>query len=104
LVSTGVGPAFLAAHGNALLLSGGTLLRDGGGACLRAALLAASGVAVGSLLRSQVAGGATVLVWTLAGETDLGALVPSASPYLPFNAARSMSGVGSFAGGTAGAP
>jgi len=103
VVSTGVGLAFLAAHGDALLLSVGTLLRDGAGACLGAGLLAVGGVAVGSLLRSQVAGVVTVLVWTLAGETGLGALFPSASPYFPFNAARSLSGVSSFAGETAAA-
>lgn len=104
LVSAGIGLAFLAARGDPLLLTTATLLRDGGGTCLGAALLAATGVGVGSLLRSQVAGVVTVLIWSLAAEGGLGALFPTASPYFPFSAARSMGGVSSFAGGTAAAP
>jgi ABC-2 type transport system permease protein len=104
LVSAGIGGAFLAAQGDTFLLSTATLLRDGVGTCLGAGLLAAVGVGVGSLLRSQVAGVVAVLIWALAGEGGLGALFPSASPYFPFSAARSMGGVSSFAGGTAAAP
>ncbi len=104
VVSTGVGLTVLAALGDARLLPVGTLLQDGAGACIGAGLLAAGGVAVGCLLRSQVAGVVSVLVWTLAGEAGLGALFPTSSPYFPFNAARSLSGVTSFAGGTAAAP
>jgi ABC-2 type transport system permease protein len=104
LVSAGIGVAFLAAQGDTFLITTATLLRDGVGTCLGAGLLATVGVGVGSLLRSQVAGVVTVLIWALAGEGGLGALFPAASPYFPFNAARSMGGVSSFAGGTVAAP
>ena len=104
LVSTVIGLVFLAVKGDVLLLSTGTLLSDGAGACLGAGLLAAAGVGVGSLVRSQVAGVVSVLIWSLAVEGGLGALFPTASPYFPFSAARSMGGVTSFAGGVAAAP
>ena len=104
LVSAGIGLAFLAAKGDAVLLSTETILSDGAGACLGAGLLAAAGVGVGSLLRSQVAAVVSVLIWSLAAEGGLGALFPTASPYFPFAAARSLGGVTSFAGGVAAAP
>ncbi len=104
LVSAGIGAAFLAVQGDTFRVATTTLLADGAGTCLGAGLLAAAGVGVGSLLRSQVAAVVTVLIWSLAAEGGLGALFPSASPYFPFNAARSMDGVNSFAGGTAAAP
>lgn len=104
LVSAGIGLAFVAANNDTLLLSSATLLRDGAGAVLGAGLLAAMGVAVGALIRSQVAAIVLVLIWSLAGEPGLGALFPTASPYFPFSATRSLGGVTTFAGGVGAGP
>ena len=62
------------------------------GHLLAGALLAAIGVGVGSLLRSQLAGVIGVFVWTIVIESLLGGLFPAIRPYLPYTAATTLSG------------
>jgi ABC-2 type transport system permease protein len=57
-----------------------------------AALLAAIGVALGSLIRSQLAVVIGVFVWTIVIESLLGALFNAVQPYLPYTAATTLAG------------
>jgi hypothetical protein len=61
-------------------------------ATLAGGLLAALGVAVGSLVRSQLTAVVGALVWSLLLESVLGGIFGSASPYLPFTAASTLGG------------
>jgi hypothetical protein len=58
-----------------------------------AALLAALGVGLGSLVRSQLAGVVGVFLWALIVESVIGAIFTSARPYLPYTAATTLAGV-----------
>jgi hypothetical protein len=58
----------------------------------RTRVLAALGVAAGTLIRSQVAAVITVFAWAFLIEGALGALSGSIVPYLPFQAAASLAG------------
>ena len=57
-----------------------------------AALLAAVGVALGSLIRSQLAGVIIVFVEMMVLESVLGDLFNSIQPYLPYTAATTLGG------------
>lgn len=98
-VTIGVGLAFVAGQGHALVLAGTTLARYGVGAILGAALLAALGVAVGSLIRSQIAVAVGVLVWAFFVEAILGGFFNAVGPYLPFTAATTLAGAKLGGGG-----
>ncbi len=81
-IATGVGLAFVAGHHYQVALVGGTVTRHAAGAMVGAALLAAVGVGIGSLIRSQLAGVIGVFVWGLVVESVIGGLFTSVRPYL----------------------
>jgi ABC-type transport system involved in multi-copper enzyme maturation permease subunit len=87
-----VGLAFAAAKGDGIIVAAGTLARFGLGATLAGGLLAALGVAVGSLVRSQLPAVVGALVWSLLLESVLSGVFGSAGPYLPFTAASTLAG------------
>lgn len=97
--STAVGLAFLAERGDAVPLGSTTILGDGGGAVLAGALLAALGVAVGTLVRAQLAAVVGAFVWALFGESILGGIFDTLAPYLPFTAATTLAGAPLGGGG-----
>lgn len=103
LVSTSVGLVFVADHGDHVALSADTLLGHVGGAMVGAALLAALGVGVGSLVRSQLATVIGIFAWAIIIESTIGGLYTSARPYLPYTAVTSLAGtqLGSAAFGPA---
>jgi ABC-type transport system involved in multi-copper enzyme maturation permease subunit len=100
-IATGIGLASTAGAGQPITLSAATLLRDDLGTIIGAALLAPLGVAIGSLIRSQVAGVIAILMWALVIEPIIGGFFPAAQPYLPYSAATTLAGtqLGSGAGG-----
>jgi ABC-2 type transport system permease protein len=102
-VSTGVGLGFVAADGYANPISAGTLARYAAGHVVAAALLAAVGAALGSLIRAQLAVVIGIFVWSIAIESILGALFNGVQPYLPYTAATTLAGtrLGSAAFGPA---
>jgi ABC-2 type transport system permease protein len=93
VIATGVGLAFVAGHGYPVTLSAATMVAHGAGALLGAALLAAIGVGLGSLIRSQLAGVIGVFVWGLVIESVIGGLFTSIRPYLPYTAATTLAGI-----------
>jgi ABC-2 type transport system permease protein len=97
-VATGIGLSFIAAKADHLVLSTATITRYAAGATLAAALLAAAGVALGTLIRSQVAAIITVFVWGLIIEQTISAVYDSARRYLPVRAAASLAGANIEAG------
>jgi ABC-type transport system involved in multi-copper enzyme maturation permease subunit len=98
-VATGISLAFVASRGYPVSLSAGTMLGHGGGATLAAALWAAIGVGLGSLLRAQVAGVIAAFAWALFMEAILGGVFDQISPYLPFTAATTIAGARLGGGG-----
>ena len=101
-LTTGITLAFVAAKGYHLALAAGTIARFAAGAVLGAGLLAAAGVGVGSLIRSQLAAILTVFAWGIVAEQVIGGLFTSIKPYLPYTAATTMAGSG--AGGASPLP
>lgn len=92
VVSLAVALIFVAARGQHLAAGDATLARYGLGHVLAAALLAAVGTGLGSLIRSQLAGVIGVLVWSVVVESTVGGLFRAVQPYLPFTAATTLSG------------
>ena len=92
LAATVVGLGFVAGHGDHVTLGTGALVGHVLGAGVGAGLLGALGVAVGALLRSQLAGVSSVLVWCLVVEPILGGTLSSIRPYLPYTAAATLGG------------
>lgn len=92
IISTGIGLVFVAANGDHLALSAGTLVGHVGGATLAAALLAALGVGLGTLVRSQLATIIGIFVWAIVLESVIGGLYTSVRPYLPYTAATTLAG------------
>ncbi len=92
IIATGVGLIFVAAHGDPVALSTGTLVGHVAGAIVGAALLAALGVSVGSLVRSQLATVIGIFVWAIIIESVIGGLYTSVRPYLPYTAATTLAG------------
>jgi ABC-2 type transport system permease protein len=90
VISTGIGLVFAAAHADYLALPPGGLLGHIGGAMVGAALLAALGVAAGSLVRSQIATVIGIFAWAIIIESTIGGLYTSIRPYLPYTAATSL--------------
>jgi ABC-2 type transport system permease protein len=91
-VTTGVGLAFVASHGDPIALAGTTIARYAAGAAFGAALLAALGAALGTLVRAQLGGVIGVFAWALFVEPIVGGLFNSIGPYLPFTAATTLAG------------
>jgi ABC-2 type transport system permease protein len=98
--NTAVGLAFVAAHGYHLAVPAATIIRYAAGDAVGCALLAALGVAAGTLIRSQVAAVITVFAWAFLIEGSIGALSGSITAYLPFQAASSLAGAALPDGGT----
>lgn len=92
IVSTGVGLVFVAAHDERVALSAGSLIGHVAGAVVGAALLAGLGVALGSLVRSQLATVIGIFVWAIIIESVIGGLYTSVRPYLPYTAATTLAG------------
>jgi len=92
IVATAVGLAFVAAHGDPVTVGAATMIGHIAGAGAGAALLAALGVGVGSLIRSQLAGVIGVFVWCLVIESILGGSLSAIRPYLPYTAATTLGG------------
>ncbi|MHB8290327.1 MAG: hypothetical protein ACYDEY_14075 [Acidimicrobiales bacterium] len=93
VIAIGVGLIFVAAHGYQVVLGASTLASHAAGAALGAALFGAIGVAVGTLIRSQLAGVIGVFVWALVIESLIGGLFTAARPYLPYTAATTLAGI-----------
>ena len=102
VIAAGTGLIYTAVHHYHLAASDGTLARYGIGHILAAALLAAIGVALGSLVRSQIAGVIGVFVWAIIIESLIGGLFNSVWRYLPYTAATTLAG--SAIGGAAFGP
>jgi ABC-2 type transport system permease protein len=92
VMALGVGLSFVAARGDHVAIGDATLVRYAVGHVVGTALLAAIGVGVGSLVRSQLAGVIGVFAWTIVIESLLGGLFTNIRPYLPYTAASTLSG------------
>lgn len=92
ILAAGAGLAFTAAHGYHVPVGDATLARYAAGYVIGAALLAATGAALGSLIRSQLAGVISVFAWMIVIESVLGGLFHSVQPYLPYSAATTLTG------------
>lgn len=92
LVAAAVGFSFVAAHGYHVAIGTATLVRYGAGHVVAAAMLGAAGAAIGSLIRSQLAGVIGVFVWAIIIESLIGGLFTSIRPYLPYTAATTLAG------------
>jgi ABC-2 type transport system permease protein len=100
-LTTAIGVSFTIAGGHDILLSATTISRYAAGATIAAAVLAAAGVGLGSLVRSQVAATIAVFVWGLVIEQTIGGLYDAVQRYLPYTAAASLAGARLEAGTTA---
>jgi ABC-type transport system involved in multi-copper enzyme maturation permease subunit len=92
LLATAVGLGFVAADGDRVQISDATTARYAVGHIVAGALLAAIGVGIGSLVRSQLAGIIGVFVWAVVLESVVGGLFSSVQPYLPYTAATTLAG------------
>src|ERR1019366_5926385 len=92
-VSTGLGLAFIAGHGDSMMLGAATMFGHAAGAMLGAALLAMIGVGLGSLIRSQLVGIIAIFVWALVVESVIGGLFTSVRPFLPYTASTALAGI-----------
>jgi ABC-type transport system involved in multi-copper enzyme maturation permease subunit len=92
VMALGTGLIFLAARGDHVAIGDATLARYAVGHIVGTALLAAIGVGLGSLIRSQLAGVIAVFAWTIVIESIIGGLFTSIRPYLPYTAASTLSG------------
>jgi hypothetical protein len=90
--ATIIGLSFTSASGHHLLLSAATISRYSLGAMLGAALLSVAGVAVGTLIRSQVGGILAIFVWGFIIEQTIGAVYNTAQRFLPYTASAGMAG------------
>jgi ABC-2 type transport system permease protein len=91
-VTTGISLAFVAGHHYAITVAGTTIARYALGAVVGSALLAAAGVGLGSLIRSQLAAVIGVFAWAFFVESITGGFFNSIGPYLPFTAATTIAG------------
>ena len=92
LVATSVGLAFVAGDGDHVTLGTATLAGHIAGAGAGAALLAALGVGIGSLVRAQLAGVIGVFVSCMVIESILGGSFSAIRPYLPYTAVTTLGG------------
>jgi ABC-2 type transport system permease protein len=93
VTTLGVTLGFVAAKGDQVAIGAGTLAGWGAGHLVGAALLAATGVAVGALVRSQLAAMIGIFAWMVIIESLVGGLFNAARPYLPYTAATALGGV-----------
>jgi ABC-type transport system involved in multi-copper enzyme maturation permease subunit len=92
IVSTVTGLVWVLSKGGHLHLGASLIAGHIAGAGAGAALLATLGVAVGSLIRSQLAAVISVFVWALVLESILGGTVSAVRRYLPYTAASTLGG------------
>jgi ABC-type transport system involved in multi-copper enzyme maturation permease subunit len=92
ITSTAVGLGFVAADGDHVTLGAAALVGHVAGASVGAALLAALGVGIGSLVRAQLAGVIGIFVWCMVIESILGGTFTAIRPYLPYTAATTLGG------------
>jgi ABC-2 type transport system permease protein len=90
--ATGIALSFAAARGYPPALPATAIARYASGAIIGSALLAAAGVAAGSLIRHQVGAIIAVVAWALVVELVAGATLPVAGRFLPYTAAAMMAG------------
>jgi len=102
LIATGVGLGFVIGHNYSVPIGVATMVRYAAGHVLAGALLAAIGVGLGSLIRSQLAAVIGVFVWMIVIESVVGDLYNPVQPYLPYTAATTLAG--STLGGAAFGP
>jgi ABC-2 type transport system permease protein len=102
VIATCVGLGFVASDGHAEPIGAATMARYAAGHVLAGALLAAIGVGLGSLIRSQLAAVLGVFVWAVVIESVVGGLYNAVQPYLPYTAATTLAG--STLGGAAFGP
>jgi ABC-2 type transport system permease protein len=93
VTATVAGLIAVAIKGDSVALSAGTLLAHMGGAALGAALLAAAGVGVGSLVRGEFGAVIGTIAWVVVIELVIGGLFRSIQPYLPYTAATTLAGI-----------
>lgn len=99
VATTAIALAFAAGRGYPISLSLSTIVGDGAGAAFAGSLLAAIGVALGSLVRSQVGAIIATFVWAFFVEAIVGGVFNGIDPYLPFTAATTLAGSGLGGGG-----
>jgi ABC-2 type transport system permease protein len=92
VAATVVGLVYTSSQGDHVHVSAAPLVGHIAGAGAGAALLTALGVAVGALIRSQLAGVIGTLVWCMVLESILGGNVKSIRPYLPYTVASTLGG------------
>lgn len=92
IVAGGAAVGFTLAKGYRVPLGDATMARFAVGSLLAGALLAAIGVGVGALVRSQLVGIVSIFVWTIVLESLIGGLFNATRPYLPFTAATNLAG------------
>jgi ABC-2 type transport system permease protein len=93
VVTLGITLGFVAGKGDSVAIGAGTLTDWGLGHLVGAALLGAIGVAVGSLVRSQLAAMIGIFAWMVIAESLIGGLFNASRPYLPYTAATALGGV-----------
>jgi ABC-2 type transport system permease protein len=91
-VAIGMALLFATSKGYGIALGGGTIARYAAGYIVGCALMVAVGASIGMLIRSQLAGIIAVFAWALIIEGILDDEFNSLAPYLPFSAARSLTG------------
>jgi ABC-type transport system involved in multi-copper enzyme maturation permease subunit len=96
--ATGITLGFAAANGGPLALPAGTILRFAAGATIGSGLLAAAGVAAGSLIRHQVSAIIAVFTWGFVIELIISGTESAAGAFLPYTAAATLAGVASGTG------
>lgn len=92
VTATGIGLGFTIANGYALPLTGDTIASLEAGTVIGAALLAAAGAGVGSLIRHQVGAIIAVFAWGLVVELIVGSTATAVAPYLPYTEAAMLAG------------
>jgi len=90
--AAGIALGFAASRGYPLALPESSIASCAGGTVIGAALLAAAGAGVGSLIRHQVGAVIAVVAWGLVVELVVGATVTAAGRFLPYTAAAMMAG------------
>lgn len=91
-LSLGIGAAILSERGVPFALSGGQLTLLVLGTLAGCALFGVIGVAVGAIVRNQVAVVVGLLAWVFIVDSLLFGLVPSVGRYMPSQAAEALSG------------
>lgn len=92
VTATGITLGFAASRGYPLALPDPAIARYAGGTVIGSALLAATGVGVGSLIRHQLGAVIAVVAWGLVVELVAGATVTAVGRFLPYTAAAMMAG------------